>query len=141
MEEKIDKVQLACQKMVKMLEIKQESLGLKTRLELAEAIKYYCDEGVEITQDNLGGYMNPKRGTGKYVFPNIDKLKAIGLFLGYELDEFYEVLFNEGEKSLNKKAQKDLVSETWEKIRQLTTDDKINLHRFLSEDLYRELLF
>lgn len=141
MEKEVDKVQLACQKMVKMIELKQESLGLKTRAELAQAMSFYGDEGVEITEDNLGGYLVPKKSSGKYVFPNIDKLKAIGLFLGYELDEFYEVLFNEGKKSLNKKAQKDLVAETWEKIRQLATDDKINLHRFLSEDLYRELLF
>lgn len=132
-----DRVQLACEKLVEMVKVKQESEGLQTLRDLASAIQFYADEGVEINEDHIGGYLR-KRKNGTYIFPNIEKLKAIGLFLGYELDEFYDLLF---ESEPVKKAGRDLIADTWQKIQSLPKNDKVNLHRFLSEELYRELLF
>jgi transcriptional regulator with XRE-family HTH domain len=132
------KTQVACEKLKNMLLLKQESLGLKTRGELANAINYYCDEGVEITEATLGWYLRTKKN-GTSSFPSIEKLKAIGLFLGYELDEFYDFLFNEGETT-EKNEKKDLTGQILEKVQRLNQSEKISLHRFLSEDLYRGLL-
>ncbi len=82
-----DRVQKACEKLGEMISVKQESENLKTLRELANAIQFYADEGVEINEDHVGGYLR-KRKNGTYVFPSIEKLKAIGLFLGYELKTF-----------------------------------------------------
>ena len=132
-----DRIQSACEKMVEMIKAKQEFKGLQTYVELANAIQFYADGGVKINEDHIGGYLR-KRKDGTYIFPSIEKLKAIGLFLGYELDEFYDLLFD---SEPVKKAGRDIITDTWQKIQSLSKNDKISLHRFLSEELYRELLF
>lgn len=130
---------VASEKLKNMLELKQEALGLKTRRELANAINYYCDEGVVIKDSHLGLYFRKKQD-GTYTFPSVEKLKAIGLFLGYELNEFYDLLFNEGGETTEKNEKRDITGQILEKIQKLNQSEKISLHRFLSEDLYRGLL-
>lgn len=137
MENDKDRIQSACKKLVKLVNVKRDTEGYKSLQELALAIQFYADEGVGIDENHVGGYLRQKKD-GTYIFPSIEKLKAIGLFLGYELDEFYDLLFD---TKPEKKATRDLIAETWQKIQDLPKNDKVNLHRFLSEDLYRELLF
>jgi len=137
------KVQKACEKIREMLELKQASLGIETRIELAEKLQYYCDEGVTIDHNNLSGYLR-KRKNGTYVFPTIEKLKAIGAFLGYNLSEFYDLLFSnsdsEGEVQKKIADNKEHLSTIFiQKMGELKKEEKIRIHQLITEELYRTL--
>lgn len=137
MKEYSEKTIKATQKLAKLLKEKKDLLGLKTNVELTNQINIYCEEGVKIKASALDSYLRPRKD-GSSVMPSVEKLKAIANFLGYELDELYDILFNDRVLS---KRDSDVVKNTIETIKRFPQSEKINLHRFLSEDLYKQILY
>lgn len=128
---------LACTRLARMLVAKMDTDEL-TQVEMAAQIQFYADDGVVVNEHHLGSYIRGVKNK-KYNFPTLGRLKAIGLYLGYELEEFHNLLFEEIERN-DKKSRKTFVSEIFSKMEDLEIDEKIYLHRCLGEDIYRKVL-